>query len=127
MSFLSLLARLTAHSSSSGHTILHFLDLSFSASIPLRYPSTITTLNTFVPLTQWGMSYLPLFVGKTHRVTSHLVHLAADLAALHLLAYSRGSKIGIGVTQPCSRNQPLDQGSTTGPNLGVESALCTLS
>ncbi len=56
-----------------------------------------------------------------------MVCLAADLAALHLLAYPRSSKIGIGVTQPCSRNQPLDQGSMTGSNLAVESAPCALS
>ena len=55
--------------------------------------------------------------GKTHRVMSRLVRLAADLAALHLLAYPRGSKIGFGNTQLFSRNQPLDQGSTTGSNV----------
>jgi hypothetical protein len=32
--------------------------------------------------------------------------LVADLVALHLLAYPRGSKIGFGVTQPYTRNQP---------------------
>jgi len=36
---------------------------------------------------------------------SRLVRLAADLVALHLLTYPRGSKIGFGITQPCSRNQ----------------------
>ena len=45
---------------------LHFLDPSFSASVPLRYLPTIPTLNTFVPLTLWSASYSPLFIGKTH-------------------------------------------------------------
>src|SRR5712691_10774118 len=87
---------------------LHFLDPSFSALVPLRYLSTTPTSNIFVPLTQWSTSYSPLFVGKTHRVTSRLIRLAADLAALRLLAYPRDSKTGFGATQPCSRNQPLD-------------------
>src|SRR6266581_6908813 len=90
-------------------------------------PPSLTTLNTFVPLTRWSTSYSPFFVGKTHRVTSRLVRLAVDLAALRLLAYPRDSKIGFGVTQPCSRNRPLDQGSKTGSNLAVEPAPCALS
>ena len=64
---------------------------SFSALVPLRYLSTIPTLNTFVPLTQWSTSYSPLFVGKTYRVISRLVRLAVDLATLHPLAYPRSS------------------------------------
>ncbi len=95
---------------------LHFLGPSFSALVPLRYLSTTPTLNTFVPLTQWSTSYSPLFVGKTHQVTSRLAPLAMDLAALRLLAYPRDSMTGFVATQPCSRNQPLDQGSTTGSN-----------
>src|SRR5260221_10279998 len=104
---------------------LHFLGPSFSALVPLRYLSTTPTLNTSVPLTQWSTSYSPLFVGKTHRVMNRLVRLAA--AALRLLAYPRDSRTGFGVTQPCSRNQPLNQGSTTGSNLAVEPAPCALS
>ena len=105
----------------------HFSDPSFSAFVPLRYLFTAPTLNTFVQLTQWSTFYSPLFVGKTHRVMSRLVRLAADPIALHLLAYPRSSKIGFGVTQPCSRNLPLDQGSTKGFNLAVERARCVLS
>jgi len=41
-------------------------------------PPSLTTLNTFVPRTQWSTSYSTLFVGKTHRVTSPLVRLAVD-------------------------------------------------
>ena len=67
-----------AQSSSSGHNPLPFSGPSFSASVPLCYPSTIPTLNTFVPLMQWSTSYLPLFVGKTHQLMGCLVRLAAD-------------------------------------------------
>ena len=31
-------------------------------------PPHLPTLNTFVPLPQWGTSYPPLFIGKTHQV-----------------------------------------------------------
>jgi len=122
-------AHRTAHSSSAGHTppTLSPLSDSFSAFTPLPYLSTVPTLNTFVQLTQWNTFYSPLFVGKTHRVMSRLVRLATDPVALHHLAYPRGSNIGFGDTQPCSRNQPLDQGSTTGSNLAVERARCALS
>jgi hypothetical protein len=43
------------------------------------------------------------------------------------LAYARGSKTGFGVTQPCSKNPPLDEGRTTGSNFAMEPAPCTLS
>jgi hypothetical protein len=124
------LARLTAHSSSSGHTpptLSPLSDLSFSALVLLYYLSTTPTLNTFVPPTQRSTFYSHLFVDKMHRVMSRLVRLAADLATLHLLAYSPGSKIGFRATRPCSRNQPLNQGSTTGSNPAVEPVPCTLS
>src|SRR5712691_9005670 len=94
---LSLLARLTAHSSSSGHTpptLSPLLGPSFLALVPLRYLSTTPTSNTFMPLTQWSTSYSPLFVGKTHQVMSRLAHLAMDLAALHLLVYLCDSMTG---------------------------------
>src|SRR6266581_7952086 len=109
------------------HSFSTFLDVSFSVLVLLRYLSTTPTLNTSVPLTQLSTPYSPLFVGKMHRVTSRLVHLAVDLVALHLLAYPRAQKTGFGFTQPCSWNRPLDQGSTTGSNLAVELAPCTLS
>ena len=70
---------------------------------------------------------LALLVGKTHRVMTRLFRLAADLAALHLLVCPRGSAIEFGVTRTYSRNQPLDQGSTTGSNLAVGPVLCALS
>ena len=102
----------------------HSLDPSFSASVPLRYPSTTPTFESLRDVTQWNTSYSPLFVGKNHRVMSRLVDLAADPSVLRPLAYSRGSKIGFRVTQSCPQNQPLDQGNTTG---AVEPAPWTLS
>ena len=74
----------------------HFSDPS-SALAPLRYLSTTPTLNTFVPQMQWSTSHLPLFVGKIHQVMSHLVHLAVDLAVLHIWPDSH-----IGPDQKCT-------------------------
>ena len=77
---------------------LPFLGPSFSALVLLCYLSTTPTLNTFVPLMQWSTSYLPLFVGKTHQVMSHLIRLAVDLAALCPLVYPHDSKTGFRAT-----------------------------
>ncbi len=93
---------------------LHFSDPSFSASVPLRYPSTIT-------------NYL-----EHLRATNAMEHVLLDFVRWQDTPSneSSGSFGGgptrlndwFGVTQPCSRNQPLDQGSTTGSNLAVEPA-----
>jgi len=124
-SVFSLLARLTAHSSWSGHTLLQrslpFLVPFFLASGLPRYLSISPISNTFVPPMQWSTSYSHLFTGKTHQVTSRPVP-SADLAALRLYAYPRASKTGFGATRPCSQDRPLDRGNTRGFNPVAEPA-----
>ena len=58
---------------------------------------------------------LPAPVRRQGRVIGPLVSLAADLAALCLLACPYGSKIGVGVTQSCFWNWPLARQAPTSP------------
>jgi len=128
---ISLLARLTAHSSSSGHTP--------ATLSPLFGPLLFGLGPAALPFHHTYLEYLRATNAMEHVLLafvlwqdapsneSSLVRLAADLAALRLLAHPRDSKTGFGATQPCSQNQPLDQGSTTGSTLAVEPAPCALS
>jgi hypothetical protein len=89
MFFLSLPV---SHLSSSGHPLqpfLHFLDpLLFGLGLT-ALPFHHTYLEFLCDVTQRSTSHLPMFVGKTHRVTGHLVHFVADPAVPRLLAYPR--------------------------------------
>ena len=101
----------------------HFSDPSFDLG-----PAALLFRHTYLEFLRAtnAMEHV-LLVGKTHRVMTRLVRLAAVLAARHRSTYPRGSKIVFGVTQPYSQNQPLYQGSTTDFSLAVEPARCALS
>ena len=116
---LPLLACLTPHSSSSGHTPPTLSSL-FGPLLVRRSPSAL-------PLHHIYLQYLRaanaiehvLFVGKRLLAMNLPVHSAVDLVVLPPSEYPHLSKIGSMANQQCSRNQLPEQGARTGSNPAV--------
>ena len=113
---LSLLACLTAHSSSSGHTP--------PTLSPLFGPLLFGLGPSALPFHHIHLQYLRamnamehvLFVGKTLLVTNIPARSAVSLVVLPPSMYPRVSKIRSTAIQQCSRNQLPEQGAKTGSN-----------